>query len=304
MAEFPWYPKFPAEYLGDTKGRLGLAEHGAYTLLMDHAYLNNGLIECDFDAIAYANAFGAHTQVYRLVGCETDLDRWAVDTVLKKFWYRCEGGYRQKRIESELAKRAEKGKKARESAEIRWAKERAELAAKNASGDDADGDANAYANASKTDANHNHNQSQNVKTGLVLEVQNSASIAGGSGGNGPPAAPAAKKTPKKKPTHPLPADWKPTDHHREKAAELGLKLDREAEKFRAHAEAKDRRFANENAAFTMWLLNAVDMNGGRNGGGPAPVAPKKYCTVHQGIALDVKGRCSVCEREKPARERA
>lgn len=54
----------------------------------------------------------------------------------------------------------------------------------------------------------------------------------------------------------LPDDWAPNDEHRTRASQLGLKLDAELEKFRAHAVATGRVMANWNATFTTWLLNA------------------------------------------------
>lgn len=54
----------------------------------------------------------------------------------------------------------------------------------------------------------------------------------------------------------LPDDWAPNEEHRTRASQLGLKLDAELEKFRAHAVATGRVMANWNATFTTWLLNA------------------------------------------------
>lgn len=53
-------------------------------------------------------------------------------------------------------------------------------------------------------------------------------------------------------------DWTPTDEHAKRAADSGLDLQREVAKFRAHAEANDRRQANWNSAFTQWLLHAEE----------------------------------------------
>lgn len=55
---------------------------------------------------------------------------------------------------------------------------------------------------------------------------------------------------------PLPADWGPTEDHRTRSAEAGVDVEREAAKFRAHAEANGREAVVWNAAFTQWLLNA------------------------------------------------
>jgi hypothetical protein len=56
--------------------------------------------------------------------------------------------------------------------------------------------------------------------------------------------------------HPLPADWKPTDEHIKRAREARVDVKREAEQFRLHAEANDRKAVRWNAAFSMWLSKA------------------------------------------------
>lgn len=55
---------------------------------------------------------------------------------------------------------------------------------------------------------------------------------------------------------PLPSTWVPTAAHIAKAKERGLNLTEEAEVFRFHADATDRRMANWNSAFSMWLTKA------------------------------------------------
>ena len=56
----------------------------------------------------------------------------------------------------------------------------------------------------------------------------------------------------------MPDTWRPTDKHRKYAAEHGLHLDVQRQKFIAHAEEKDRRAASWNGAFSRWLINAVE----------------------------------------------
>ena len=68
-----------------------------------------------------------------------------------------------------------------------------------------------------------------------------------------PTARSARKAPAKR----LPEDWAPTDAHRKKAAELGVDLELEADRFRLHAEANDRRAVRWDAAFSMWLTKAT-----------------------------------------------
>jgi hypothetical protein len=61
--------------------------------------------------------------------------------------------------------------------------------------------------------------------------------------------------PRKRPATTLPADWTPTEAHQERA-QAGIDIQREADSFKAHAEANDRRCVNWNAAFTQWLIKA------------------------------------------------
>lgn len=87
------------------------------------------------------------------------------------------------------------------------------------------------------------------------------------------------REPREKKSRPveLPADWEPTPEHEERAKRLGLEVELEARKFRAHAEANARRAVRWNAAFTGWLENAPGMRGGgaraspRAGGGLTPL---------------------------------
>lgn len=65
-----------------------------------------------------------------------------------------------------------------------------------------------------------------------------------------------EKKPRKKPETPLPANWEPTNEHAKRAREKNLNLEEVATDFRLHAETHDRRAANWNSAFTMWLRKA------------------------------------------------
>lgn len=70
------------------------------------------------------------------------------------------------------------------------------------------------------------------------------------------AAQTPSGKPRKKSATTIPDDWAPTDSHLQKAQERGVDLQREAEQFRLHAEANDRRCVNWNSAFAMWLNKA------------------------------------------------
>lgn len=63
-------------------------------------------------------------------------------------------------------------------------------------------------------------------------------------------------TSRRKPKIPLPDSWLPTDAHLESAHRRGLHLQDEAEKFRLHAKANDRRQADWDSAFGNWLINS------------------------------------------------
>lgn len=93
----------------------------------------------------------------------------------------------------------------------------------------------------------------------------------------PPSPPAAgsnevphKESRRKRRATPIPNDWKPTDDHRRRALEAELDLGREVAKFKAHADANDRRQVNWNGAFTQWLLHAEEYQRPR---GTKPNAP-------------------------------
>ena len=68
--------------------------------------------------------------------------------------------------------------------------------------------------------------------------------------------PIPAKSGRKKPATPIPASWSPNDTHAQYAAAEGIALDFQAERFRTHAEANDRRIVNWDAAFRNWLLKA------------------------------------------------
>lgn len=80
----------------------------------------------------------------------------------------------------------------------------------------------------------------------------------------PTAVDKPKNASRKRPATRLPDDWKPNEKAIAHCSEKGIDLDGEVERFRLHAEANDRRQANWDASFRMWLSNAR----------PTPAAPK------------------------------
>ena len=61
---------------------------------------------------------------------------------------------------------------------------------------------------------------------------------------------------RKKPAITIPASWAPNEAHTDYAKAEGINITFQAERFRTHAEANDRRIANWDAAFKNWLLKA------------------------------------------------
>lgn len=61
---------------------------------------------------------------------------------------------------------------------------------------------------------------------------------------------------RKKPVTTIPDSWKPNETHTQYAQDEGIDLTFQAERFRTHAESKDRRLVNWDAGFRNWLLTA------------------------------------------------
>jgi len=76
-----------------------------------------------------------------------------------------------------------------------------------------------------------------------------------------PITPAPSRS-RRKPEHPIPADWSPNGNHREQARAQGVDVEREASAFRDHALANDRRLRDWDAGFRMWLTKARPAFGG------------------------------------------
>lgn len=73
----------------------------------------------------------------------------------------------------------------------------------------------------------------------------------------PSEVPIKLSASRRKPSRPIPEDWRPLDRHREKAREKNLNLDLQAEAFTNHALANDRRCVNWDRAFDNWILKAT-----------------------------------------------
>ena len=106
------YPKHVGDYIKKTVG-LSMVEDGAYTRLLDQAYITEAPLPLD------------RAEVYRMARAMTKPERDAVDRVLAKFFDKGSDGYRQNRVDEELAAIYGRSDSARQSAEKRWSRRNA-----------------------------------------------------------------------------------------------------------------------------------------------------------------------------------
>ena len=134
-------PLYPGDYQRDT-AHLSCEQHGAYLLLLMHAWTHDGLVPDDDDQLARI----------------THMERrpWAkIRLVVLAFFYPTEGGYRQKRMDREIAKRqatvAEIDKRREGTAERtrRWRSSQAANPPPRQNGQDPPGDASRDAHVTR-----------------------------------------------------------------------------------------------------------------------------------------------------------
>jgi uncharacterized protein YdaU (DUF1376 family) len=100
-----FYPRHVGDYARDA-GHLTLIEHGVYTLLLDRLYATERPIPA--------------SEPYRIVRAASRAERAAVDAVLAEFFTLTDDGWRNKRVDQEIERMAEKRVKAQQSAQSRW----------------------------------------------------------------------------------------------------------------------------------------------------------------------------------------
>lgn len=100
-----FYPRHLGDYARDA-GHLSLAEHGAYTILLDRFY-------------ATEKPFSEREAV-QICRPRNKAEREAVQRVLEDFFIKTSAGYVNKRALEEIDKMHAKRLKAKESAEARW----------------------------------------------------------------------------------------------------------------------------------------------------------------------------------------
>jgi uncharacterized protein YdaU (DUF1376 family) len=100
-----YYPRHLGDYARDA-GHLSLAEHGAYTLLLDRYYASERPI--------------GREEAFRICRASSKSDRDSVTRVLREFFRWTDEGYRSKRADEEIKRAREKSAKAAQSAGQRW----------------------------------------------------------------------------------------------------------------------------------------------------------------------------------------
>jgi uncharacterized protein YdaU (DUF1376 family) len=100
-----YYERHIGDYLKDT-AHLSLLEHGVYTRLLDVYYIREQGIPDD--------------QAARLIGARSKEEREALGAVLQEFFTQRDGIWIQKRCDEEIARLADKRRKASASANARW----------------------------------------------------------------------------------------------------------------------------------------------------------------------------------------
>jgi uncharacterized protein YdaU (DUF1376 family) len=116
-----WFPLYYNDYLNDTRG-LNFTQHGGYVMCMIAYYGSEKQLPGDLPTL------------YRTVGAFTEDEQAAVRFIVERFFTLEDGAYRQKRIDTELAIRAEKRgnmqARAKAGAAARWSNTAKEAARK------------------------------------------------------------------------------------------------------------------------------------------------------------------------------
>ena len=216
MPARPWYPWNPGDYGRKTR-HFTLEQDGAYRRLLDFAWDHDGLLPGDVRQIA--QILGVHTNKAKTL--------WGF---LRPFWFETQGGFRNKRIEKDLAHALDLSEKATAAARKRW---------------DADAYANGYARSMQTTSRSPESNSEDRRKRVSERGR-------GSGGRGTRSARGTR----------LPDDWKIPSDWETWARENGngLDVDLEAAKFRDHWVAKSGAQATKcdwQATWRNWIREAV-----------------------------------------------
>lgn len=237
---YSWYARYPRDY-GEKTAHLSLAEHGAYTLLLDHYMTSGGAI-----AIGIANAMQAASVCYRICRAQSDDERAAVDAVVRQYFTIENDGYlHNKRADIELGKRKTlsetRASVAKKGAAKRW------------------GNPKPMPNAMP------------IATAIAMPKAMLEGIANGCTSTAtttitveeriPPLVPPKGESAKR--ARQLPDDFAPNDGHRTFAVQNEINLADELVAFRDFHLARGNAMKDWDAALRTWLRNANKFAAGK-----------------------------------------
>ena len=235
---YSWYARYPRDY-GEKTAHLSLAEHGAYTLLLDHYMTSGGAMP-----IAMPIAMHAASLCYRICRAQSDEERAAVDSVVVQFFtIESDGCLHNKRADIELGKRKN------------LSETRSSVAKKG---------------AAKRWGNPEHMPiAMPIATAIAMPEAMLQGMANGCTSTStatrkeinPPLIPplggeTKLKSSRKKIGTPLPDDWCHDVKHERLANEMGVVFYDELMKFRDYWKSEGRVKADWDATFCTWLRNA------------------------------------------------
>lgn len=238
---YSWYARYPRDY-GEKTAHLSLAEHGAYTLLLDHYMTSGGAI-----AIGIANAMQEASVCYRICRAQNDAERAAVDSVVRQYFTIENDGYlHNKRADTELGKRKN------------LSETRASVAKKGA--------AKRWGNPEPMPI------AMPIATAIAMPKAMLQGIANGCTSTStatvttkeeriPPLVPP-KGEPAKR-SRQLPDDFAPNDGHKTFAMQNGVNLADELVAFRDFHIARGNAMKDWDAALRTWLRNANKFAAGK-----------------------------------------
>lgn len=241
---FSWYPRYPRDY-GEATAHLSLAEHGAYTLLLDHYMTSGGAMP-----IAMPIAMHLLPVCYRICRAQTDEERAAVESVVRQFFAMGDDNcLHNKRADIELQKRRNlsetRASVAKKGASKRWGKpEEMPIATAIAM-------PIAIANA--------------MPEAMLQGIANGCtSTSTSTDKNKTPFNSPLQGDKQKKLSEPkargsrLPSDWGAKESHHHLADQLGVVLYDEAVKFRDYWLAEGKTKVDWDRTFNNWLRTAAE----------------------------------------------
>jgi len=225
-----WMPLYVADYLADTR-HLSTTEHGAYLLLIMHAWTNNGQLPLD------------ETRLARIAGLSSR--EWSASrAVILQFFMQHEDGYRHKRVDAELTRTDEIIEKRRRAGKASAASRRQRSANTCSTHFETNGPANAPTQGQQT-----------ARPSQSPYVSASANAAADT------AQELQRQHPPALPRKPISPDWRPSPDdlafvatNTPGSAWSPEKLTRITHEFVAHYRSRGILSADWSADFRRWIL--------------------------------------------------